>query len=119
MDEIIGYCGLNCCTCPIYVATREKNEEERHRMRAEIAEQIKKHYGIEYGPEGITDCDGCKSEGDRLFAGSKNCQIRKCAKEKNIENCAHCDEYACEKLEKLFVTDPEAKKRLDVIRSTL
>ncbi|MHC4482541.1 MAG: DUF3795 domain-containing protein [Planctomycetota bacterium] len=51
MDEIIGYCGLNCCTCPIYVATREKDDEKRRKMRAEIAEQIKKHYGVEYEPE--------------------------------------------------------------------
>ena len=119
MDEIIGYCGLNCCTCPIYVATREKHNEKRRRMRAEIAEQIKKHYGVEYKPEDITDCDGCGSEGDRLFAGSKNCQIRKCARPKRIENCAHCDEYSCEKLEELFATDIDAKKRLDEIRSGL
>jgi hypothetical protein len=41
MDEIIGYCGLNCCTCPIYVAAREKDDEKRHKMRVEIAEQIR------------------------------------------------------------------------------
>jgi hypothetical protein len=119
MPEIIGYCGLNCCTCPIYVATREKNDEKRRRMRAEIAVQIKKHYGVEYQPEDITDCDGCRSENDRLFAGSKNCRIRKCARPKRIENCAHCSEYACDKLKEFFVKDPEAKTRLDVIRSTL
>jgi hypothetical protein len=88
-------------------------------MRADIAEQIKKHYGQECKPEDVTDCDGCRSEDDRLLAGSKNCQIRKCARPKGIENCAHCSEYACDKLKEFFVKDPEAKTRLDVIRSTL
>ena len=50
MDEIIIYCGLTCHTCPIYVATREKDDQKKRRMRAEIAEQIKKHYGVEYQP---------------------------------------------------------------------
>ncbi len=117
MDEIIGYCGLTCHTCPIYVATREKNEEERHRMRAEIAQVIKEQYGVEHKPEDIADCDGCRTKSGRLFC--KDCKIRKCAREKRLDNCAQCDEYACEKLEELFVTDPSAKKRLDEIRNNL
>jgi hypothetical protein len=123
MDEIIGYFGLNCCTCPIYVATREKNDDNRRRMRAEIAEQIRKHYGVEYKPEDITECDGCRSEGGRLFAGSKNCQIRKCARPKRIENCAHCTKYPCKTLEKHFADYPEdgklIRERLDQIRNKL
>jgi len=117
MEEILAYCGLICHSCPIYLATREKDEEKRRKMRVEIARQIKKIYDTECRTEDVGDCDGCRTEGERLFC--TDCQIRMCAKGKNIENCAHCDEYACEKLEKLFVTDPEAKKRLDAIRSTL
>ena len=117
MDEIIAYCGLICHTCPILLATREKNDEKRAKMRAEIAQAIKEHYGVEHKPEDIVDCDGCKTKSGRLFC--KDCEIRKCAREKNIENCAYCSKYACEKLEKVFVTDPEASKRLDEIRSRL
>ena len=117
MEEILAYCGLICHSCPIYLATREKDEEKRHKMRVEIARQIKKIYGTEYKTEDVGDCNGCRTEGERLFC--TDCQIRMCANGKNIENCTHCDEYACEKLEKFFVTDPEAKKRLDAIRSTL
>jgi hypothetical protein len=119
MSEMIGCCGLNCHGCAIYLATREKNDEKRHKMRVEIAQQIKEHYGEEYKPEDITDCDGCRAEGGRLFSGSKNCQVRKCARPKGIENCAHCDEYACGKLEQLFATDPDAKSRLDEMRGGL
>ena len=88
-------------------------------MRAEIAKQIKELYSQDYKPQDITDCDGCKTENGRLFSGCKNCEIRKCARQKGIENCAHCNEYACEKLDTLFTTYPEAKSRLDAIRSAL
>ena len=117
MDEVISYCGLLCQGCAIYLATREVNDEKKAKMRAEIAQVIKEHYGVEHKPEDIADCDGCRTEGGRLFC--KECQIRKCAREKGIESCASCTEYACEKLKKLFATDPDARKRLDQIRSRL
>ncbi|UCE99703.1 MAG: DUF3795 domain-containing protein [Planctomycetota bacterium] len=110
MDEIIGYCGSTCHKCAIYLATREQNEEKRYKMRADIAEQIKKLYGQECKPEDVTDCDGCKTEDDRLFAASRNCQVRKCGRQKGVENCAHCNEYPCEEFEKLSAKEPEVKK---------
>ncbi len=119
MEENLAYCGLICHTCAIYLATREKNDEKRHKMRVEIAQQIKEHYGEEYRPEDVTDCDGCRTEGGRLFSGSTNCHMRKCARQKHIENCAYCDEYSCQKLEEFFATYPEARKQLDQIRSGL
>ncbi len=119
MDEMISCCGLNCHGCAIYLATREKNDEKRSKMRVEISQQIKEHYGEEYRPEDVSDCDGCCAEGGRLFSGSRKCHMRKCSRQKHIENCASCDEYSCQKLEELFATDPEARKRLDKIQSKL
>lgn len=119
MEDSLSYCGLICQTCPIYLATRELDEEKRYKMRVDIARQIKELYGQEFKPENVTDCDGCKTQGGRLFSGSKNCYMRKCSRRKRIENCAHCNEYPCEELEKLFTTDPDAKKRLDEVRSGL
>jgi len=88
-------------------------------MRIEIAQQIQKHYGQECKAEDVTDCDGCKTGSGRLFSGSKKCEIRKCAKGKAVENCAYCDEHPCEKLKKFFDTEPDAKARLDEIRSRI
>ena len=119
MDEMIAYCGLTCHKCAIYLATREQDEEKRYKMRVDIAQEIKKRYGQECKPEDVTDCYGCKTETGILFSGCSKCQIRKCARERDFENCAHCDEYACEELEKLFTTDPDARKRLDQLRSGL
>ena len=118
---MIAYCGLTCHTCAIYLATREKDDEKRAKMRVEIAEQIRKLYGHERKPEDVTDCDGCRTESGRPNSGCKKCLIRKCASQKDIENCAHCDEYACEKLKEFFATEAHAhaKERLDKIRSRL
>lgn len=117
MNEMISYCGLDCLKCLIYLATKEKDEEKKKKMKIYIMHECKERYGIELKLEDVTDCDGCLTEEGRLFSGSKDCPIRNCASVKSIENCAHCDEYVCEELEKFFVTDPEAKEQLDKIRS--
>jgi hypothetical protein len=64
---MVAYCGLTCQTCPTYLATRQKNKKEQARRRGGIVKQCQEHYGITYKLEGITDCDGCKTEGERLF----------------------------------------------------
>ncbi|MCG3120324.1 MAG: hypothetical protein ALAOOOJD_02983 [bacterium] len=118
MIEIIAYCGLACHTCPIYLATRQENKAEQTRMRIEIFQLLKGQYGMNYEPEDITDCDGCRTGGGRLFSGCRNCLIRKCASEKGLESCAYCTKYACERLETFFGSEPTAKARLDEIRET-
>ena len=119
MENNLSCCGLNCTTCIIHLATQENDEENKRKMRIDIARQIKEHYGQDCKPEDVTNCDGCKAENGRLFSGSNNCKIRQCAKEKGIENCAYCNKYACNKLQEFFVNDPQAKKKLDAIRNTL
>jgi len=111
---------LTCHGCPIYLATREESDEKKEKMRVEITQLCKEQYGVEYKPEDITDCDGCKTEeGGRLFSGCEQCYIRKCASQKSVENCAHCDEYTCERLAEFFVAEPNAEKRLNEIKSSL
>ncbi len=92
-------------------------QKKQVRMRIEISQLLNGQYGMNYELEEITDCDGCRTEGGRLFSGCKNCLIRKCAREKGLENCAYCAEYACERLEAFFSSDQNAKIRLDEIRA--
>jgi hypothetical protein len=117
MEENVSYCGLVCETCPIYMATREQNPEKKLQMRVSIAQQIKEHYGRETWPEDVGDCDGCKAETGSIYCTS--CEIRTCATDKGVENCAHCDDYACDKLQEFFTKDPQSKERLDAIRNKL
>lgn len=119
MNEIVSYCGLICQGCPIHLATKEQDKAKKEKMRIEIARICNEQYGLELKPDDITDCDGCQTESGRLFSGCMKCEIRKCARQKEFENCAYCSEYACEKLQEFFINDPNAKTRLDVIRSKL
>ena len=114
MNKIVGYCGIICSGCPIFLATQKDDDAERKR----VVELVRKQYDKECRAEDI-NCDGCLSEGLRLWRDCKTCKIRGCAKERNVENCAHCDDYACETLVKLFDDYSPAKETLDEIRSGL
>jgi hypothetical protein len=119
MIATISYCGLLCQSCPIYLATRETDLSKKQKLISEIIRACKEHYGIEYKYEDINDCDGCTSDIGRLFIGCKDCKIRTCAVQKGIENCAHCDDYPCDELNKTFEAGSGAKERLDTIRISL
>lgn len=114
MDEVVSFCGLLCNECGAFIAT--KNDDDA--QRAEVAETWSKQYDVAITPEDI-NCTGCLSESEPLFGHCRVCEIRKCGKAKAIENCGQCDEYTCEKLEKIFQMAPETKKRLDDIKSRL
>ena len=115
MDSMMAYCGLVCESCPIHLATLEKDLSRQSAMREDIADQLTKMYGMKMLAKDVTDCDGCKADGGRLFSGCSECGIRKCASLKNISNCAFCSDYECDLVRKHFVFDPESKKRLDEI----
>ena len=114
MDEIIAHCGLNCGTCPAYIAT--KNDDNQARI--ELAQKWSKEFGHEMKPEDI-NCDGCISTGTRVLGYCQICDIRKCAIGKGVVNCAHCNDYGCEKLTAFHANVPPAKETLDNIRKGL
>jgi len=113
---MLAYCGLDCKSCPVHLATTEHDKLRQYEMRVSIAEKCHEIYGMELKPEEITDCDGCRTVDGRLFSGCLNCEIRKCAEEKNIASCAFCFDYACQKLQKHFKFDPGAQIRLEECR---
>lgn len=62
---------------------------------------------------------GCMgTNGGRLSGYGSMCEIRACGVERGVTNCAHCAEYACEKLEGFFGFAPEARAVLDQIRAS-
>ena len=114
MEKMIAYCGLICSECPAYIATQKDSDEERKK----VAEKWSKEFKSEIKLEDI-NCDGCLIEKGRLIGYCHQCKIRKCAKEKNLKNCAYCDNYACEELNKFFGFAPDAKNNLDEIKQSL
>lgn len=114
MDKMIAYCGLTCTECPAFLATQKDDDNERKKT----AEQWSKEYNCEIKPEDI-NCDGCVSGSERHIGHWDECGIRKCGQEKNVKNCAYCDDFACEKLSEFFKAVPDAKVTLEEIRKNL
>jgi len=117
METKIAYCGLDCGSCPIHLATLEQDKILQYTMRESIAELLSKYYGIKSQPESVNDCDGCRSDSGRIFAGCLQCDIRQCAIMKHLESCAFCDNYPCDSLTKHFSHEPVAQKGLEEIRN--
>jgi hypothetical protein len=86
MEKMVGYCGIICSDCPVFVAALNYDNSERRR----VAEIFTKQYGAEYKPTSI-NCDGCLSVGPRVSNYCNMREIRKSAKETHVENCAHSE----------------------------
>ena len=112
MEEIIGYCGINCSACPALIAYK-KNDDE---LRKKTAVEWSKMFQAEFKPEDV-NCVGCSIEGRHIEFCESMCEIRPCARTKDLSTCAECDEYACEKLSKFIANVPDAKSRLEKLRS--
>jgi len=111
---MMAYCGIDCLECPTYQATQKDDDQKR----AKVAERWSKIFNFTLKPSDI-NCDGCKEEGKRLFFFCRNCEVRECGSAKGLENCAHCEDYACDKLEPLFKMIPFIKEKLEEMRKAL
>lgn len=116
MSKIIAMCGLVCSDCVAFLATQEDDDK----MRAKVVEA----WSTDEEPLELKDidCDGC-TVGGRLHKFCSVCEVRNCGLERSIKNCAYCDEYLCEKLEKLLksfrtVSGDEAKAKLEEIKKS-
>jgi hypothetical protein len=113
---MLSYCGLHCDTCPIHLATLEQDVQKKLHMRTAIANLLRDRYGMILHADQITDCDGCTLETGRLFATCAQCNVRKCARERQHDICTFCKDYACDKLQVVFGDQPQAKKEFERLR---
>jgi hypothetical protein len=112
-ERMVAYCGIVCTECPAFVATKQDDME----ALAKVAEQWSKEFNASLKAEDCI-CDGCIGEG-RKIGHCAECEIRACAIGRGVVNCAHCDDYGCEKLAGFFQFAPNAKATLDEIRLSL
>jgi hypothetical protein len=100
MDKIVAYCGLVCTDCPAYIATQADDRP--------ALEQVAARWREEFNAPDITVesviCDGCLTDDGRHCS---HCF------------CAHCADYACDKLEGFFGFVPDARVTLDEVRVSL
>ena len=112
MAEMISMCGLVCTTCPAYLAIQENDDAKRKAT----AESWSKQFNSKIKPEDV-NCDGCLNSKGTCFQYCTVCEIRKCGTGRGVKNCAFCPEFGCAKLSAFFDNVPEAKKRLEAVRS--
>lgn len=121
-DSELAYCGLNCQTCPIFIATARDDDalrQETAREWANLYAGILKTFGIESLKLEDMNCHGCRNDSGRFFACEK-CPIRPCCQEKSFVTCADCHEYeSCDILKGFYSFDVHrpAKDKLDKIRA--
>jgi hypothetical protein len=108
MEQNIVYCGLDCGKCPIYIATKNNDEELRKKTAEQFGLGVEKLY-----------CSMCNDEEEELFFWCAECPIRACARDRGFTTCAECLDYPCEKLAKQHEKYPEQKQSLDTIRKSL
>jgi hypothetical protein len=109
-EQMLSYCGIDCSVCPAYIATRANDIEKLTSLAGEWFDGSTNY--------SIVLCDGCKSE-DRVMKWCGECPARACAIERELVNCAYCEDYGCEKLLKIFEMVADGKTNLDRIRATL
>lgn len=86
--ELIAYCGLYCGGCSFKVAHEENNF--RHILSMpERYSRVKEELKDKPMPE----CPGC-----RLDNQCGDCAMRDCAREKELDHCALCADFPCEKI---------------------
>ena len=114
MKKNIAFCGLDCNACPAYIATVNNDDA----LRAKTAMEWSGAFGGEFKPEDII-CDGCIGKGGRHMGYCSVCEIRLCGEKNEVENCAHCKDYSCDRLKGFHANAPEAKDILEGIRKEM
>ena len=104
MDPILTRCGYRCDLCLAYRPNVEKNPANQQKL----SDGWFKYFGFRIPPESII-CDGCLAENPKLI--DKACPVRPCVIERGLENCAQCEDYACDKLAQRLVVREDIQQK--------
>ena len=107
MEEKIGFCGYRCKLCPAYKDNITCEED-----RQKVSDGWFKHYGFRIAAEEIY-CDGCRAEdSSNPRRIDPECAVRACALQRKVPNCAHCDDFMCEKLSQKMIDAEKIVERV-------
>jgi hypothetical protein len=109
MDQKLSYCGLICESCPILLVTQTGDEKKNEELASQISTEAAKFTAAD------VYCYGCFDvikENPKL---SGQCDIRKCAIGKNLENCGYCQSYPCRYFSDHVPDGSDERKRLDAV----
>lgn len=96
-QAVLSRCGFRCDLCLAY----QPNIAAHLENAATISDGWFKYFGFRISPEKI-NCPGCLSDSaETLDVG---CPVRPCVNGRELDNCASCADYACDKLIERLVT---------------
>jgi hypothetical protein len=120
--QLLGYCGAYCKSCVFF--TKRLSEESRLLQYLIECVNIDKWYKpyqfswedakkfLKEMEEGKFNCNSC-----RVNPNWKECPVYSCIKDKRLEGCWECENFGCEKLEKVWAKHPEyLKEFIDVVK---
>ncbi|HTY08728.1 MAG TPA: DUF3795 domain-containing protein [Candidatus Edwardsbacteria bacterium] len=114
MPQMLAICGLDCATCPAYIA----HSTNDNTLREKTAKQWAQDYKAPFTPEMI-DCVGCTVVDGPHIGHCAECQIRICGLKKKEKNCGHCAEYPCAVISTFIENVPPAKANLEAVKKNL
>ena len=112
--RMVAYCGIVCSECDAFVATQAQDREALEKMAKRTSEE----FGISMTADDA-QCDGCLATTGRQIGYCGQCAIRACGADYLVENCAHCDEYACPNIEAFAKPGSKHRATLDAIHEKL
>ena len=107
MEKIIAKCGIRCDLCPAHEDKLTTNEDKEQMSTA-----FDKYYGHKISPDDITPCKGCNLV-DKPPAGE--CWVFFCVRDKQLPNCAHCEDFPCKNIsDQMNAFDEVVKNHPDI-----
>lgn len=96
MEPILSFCGMRCDLCLAYKPNIIAHPENRQIL----SDGWHQYFGFRIPPEEI-DCSGCRDTANQTL--DKECPVRPCVIERELDHCAQCGDYVCEKLQGILV----------------
>ncbi len=113
MEKMIACCGLDCAQCPAYIASKSNDDG----LRAKTAAEWKIKFNFDFTPQMI-NCHGCHATDGVQIGHCAECQIRGCAKGRNLVTCANCSELeSCPQLKAFTDMVPQTRENLIALRA--
>ncbi|MDY6951279.1 MAG: DUF3795 domain-containing protein [Thermodesulfobacteriota bacterium] len=94
--DLLSPCGLYCGVCAVYMAHQDNNLKFKERLlqvyQGKVPGKGKLPNAYALSIEDIR-CRGCLSEDP--FVHCRQCDIKKCTREKGYLGCHQCDDFPC------------------------
>lgn len=90
---MLCYCGYDCGSCPVRLATTAKDSKAAAAYREKARVFYRDVMGMEILPDKLV-CLGGRS--DVVMEACVGCPFRSCCRERGIERCRDCRDYPCD-----------------------